>query len=357
MKVIHYRDEQLMQISLRVSSKILDTMRIMNEYGLRLVPVLEDDSDKLYGVVSDGDIRRYLTQNGNLNEYLGKLVNTEPKILTSEVYDSEIRTAMLSMGVEFLPVVVDDKLVAFHASFPAVVKEGTTAVIMAGGLGSRLAPLTDNCPKPMLTLNDKPMLTHIIDELKSRGIFKYIICINYLGEQIMNYYGDGSRLGIEITYIQEQKRLGTGGALSLINPEILSEPFLCFNADTINDVDISNLLERHENAGWQATMVVCDHNYNVPYGVVRYDEEGRYLSSEEKPIIKFKINAGMYMLSKDVLSSVPKDVFYDLPSLFEDLRTKNVATGIYTHTGRWIDIGNVSEYERAKKIFESDGQF
>lgn len=354
MRIIHFRDEQLAKICSRVSTRILDTMQVMNDNGLRLVPVLENDSDRFFGVLSDGDIRRYLTQGGNLKDPLKNIVNTDPKILTKQIQASDLRATMTLMRVEFLPVVIDEKLVGFHAMYPTLNREGTTAVIMAGGLGSRLSPLTDNCPKPLLELNGQPILSHIINELRDLGFVNFIICVNYLSDQIMNYYGDGSRLGVNITYIHEHKRLGTGGALSLINSDMLSEPFLCLNGDIINDVDIGNLLECHENSNWLATMVVCDHNYNVPYGVVRHTIGGSYLSCEEKPIVKFKINAGIYMISKKALVHIPADTFYDLPNLFEDLTKNALPTGIYTHTGRWIDIGNVSEFERAKIFFEKN---
>lgn len=251
-----------------------------------------------------------------------------------------------------MPELHDGKLVALHVLWVAPPPAEMTAVLMAGGLGSRLAPLTDDCPKPLLEMGNKPILTHIIEHLRDQGVRRFVLSVNYLAEMLVNHYGDGSELDVFIDYVHETKRMGTGGALSLVDPQALSDNFLVLNGDILNDVNISELSTAHQFGGWQATMVVREHSYTIPYGVVRSADDGSFEGAEEKPTMHYRINAGIYMLSKSVLKAVPGGIFYDLPTLFDDLPRHGMRGGTYTHPGRWIDIGNVADFNRARSIFE-----
>ena len=353
MRLTTLTGDDLQRVCVRADQSVRETMAVMSDAGLRLAPVLDPESGRFLGVAADGDLRRFLAAGGALEAPVSEAVNSTPIVLEELLNPSEVRSRMLWRGIEYLPLLRGDRIEALYVLWTVSAPEQLTAVIMAGGLGSRLKPMTDSCPKPLIKLGGKPILTHIIEHLRNEGVGRFVLSINYLGDMIIDHYGNGASLGVEIAYVNETARMGTGGALSLIDPATLSEPFVCLNGDILNDLDLNALRERHLNSGWDATMVVRDHNYTVPYGVVKKSDDGSFLGSEEKPTMVFQINAGIYMLSKSILPVVPKGRFYDLPTLFEDIQARNLRSGTYTHQGRWIDVGTPEEYERAQDIFEA----
>jgi NDP-sugar pyrophosphorylase family protein len=259
---------------------------------------------------------------------------------------------MARRGLEYLPLVDGDAVDALCVLERLPRASDLSAVVMAGGLGTRLAPLTDSCPKPLLPLGGKPILSHILDHLRSQGIHRFVFTVNYRSNMIVDHYDDGSRWDCFIDYVSETQRLGTGGALSLLDPESLSDPFLCINGDVLNDLDVDALRDTHVSNGWDATMVVRRYSHTVPYGVVEIGPDGRFHGISEKPVSSYDVNAGIYMLSHAALSVVPRDQFYDLPDAFRDLDAAGLRCGTFVHPGRWIDIGTTSEYNRAKAIFD-----
>lgn len=353
MKLLHFKDSRLKEVCVCETASLRKAMAVMTQSSLRLIPVLKEDGQSLVGVLADGDIRRYLAAYGNVDDPVILVANTRPRIHTRPLSSQNAQSAMQLSGVEYLPVVQEGVLTDLYVLWAINAPSALTAVIMAGGLGSRLAPHTNDCPKPLVQLGDRPILTHIIENLRDQGVRKFVLCLNYLGQMIVDHYGDGSDLDVEISYVHETKRLGTGGALSLVPADQLSEPFLCMNGDILTDLDANALYEAHLATNWAGTMVTRDFQYQVPYGVIRKDDDGEFVGSDEKPSLSYPINAGIYMLSKDVLPLIPPDTFYDLPTLFNELIETPQSAGTFGHDGRWIDIGSVSELERARKIFES----
>jgi dTDP-glucose pyrophosphorylase len=356
MRLENYSGRGLDDICAREDHTLRKTMEMMSRAGMRLVPVLAAADGRFIGVVADGDLRRFIAAGGTLDDAVGLATNRRPAVLDRDLPLSEIRALMQRRGIEYLPRVQDGRVLVMHVLWVTASPRDLTAVIMVGGLGSRLSPLTDTCPKPLLAIAGKPILTHIIEHLRDEGIPRFVLSVNYLSDMIIDHYGDGTEYGVSIDYVHETMRMGTGGALGLIDPESLSEPFLCLNGDILNDIDTHTLQLQHQSKGWDATMVVREHSVTVPYGVVKTTEAGEFHAAEEKPTLNFNINAGFYMLSKSVLSLVPRGRFYDLPTLFGDLQARNMRGGTYKHEGRWIDIGNITEFERARKIYEGHGQ-
>ncbi len=352
MRLENRNGSALDQICVHDGQSVLEAMKIMSKAGLRLIPVLAADDNTFAGVVADGDIRRFLSDGGQMEDDVGQATNRTPATLDHSMSQTEARALMLRRGIEYLPVVKDGQLSSLYVLWVTASTQELTAVIMAGGLGSRLAPLTDNCPKPLLPLGDKPILTHIIENLRDQGVGRFVLSTNYLSEMIVDHYGDGSSLDVSISYVHETSRMGTGGALGLVDPAELSEPFLCLNGDILNDIDVDALREQHQSNQWDATMVVRDFSYTVPYGVVKTSADEAFVGAEEKPTTHYRINAGCYMLSKSVLGVVPQDKFYDLPTLFSDMLERGMKGGTYMHKGRWIDIGDIKELERARNIFK-----
>lgn len=351
MKLTSYSSDALHRLVVLGEHSLRRTMETMSGAGLRFIPVLDGDG-RMIGAVADGDMRRYIAAGGKLDDPVRLAANPHPISIDRPMTPADIRSLMIRRGIESLPELREGRLHALHVLSVSSDPGELTVVLMAGGLGSRLAPLTDTCPKPLLMMGNKPILTHIIEQLRDQGVRRFILSVNYLAEMLVSHYGDGSDHDVFIDYVHETKRMGTGGALSLIDPQSLSENFMVCNGDILTDIDVPELLQAHVTGDWQATMVVREHSYTIPYGVVRRSDEGGFLGAEEKPTMHYCINAGIYMLSKHVLDVVPADMFYDLPTLFADLPKHGMRGGTYAHSGRWIDIGNAVDFERARSIYE-----
>jgi NDP-sugar pyrophosphorylase family protein len=226
------------------------------------------------------------------------------------------------------------------------------AVIMAGGLGSRLKELTANTPKPMLKVGDKPILQLIIEQFRRAGISRFIISVNFKAEVITQYFGDGSRFDVEISYIHETERLGTAGCLSLL-PTMPAQPFFLMNGDVLTDINPHDVLEKHHRSGASSTVCSYCYRFPVPYGVID-QEEGRVVRIREKPEATFSINAGIYVLNSECIDLVPPQQFFDMPSLLEKLISKGKSVGAVPLPGYWIDIGNVDDFQRANKEYAAN---
>jgi NDP-sugar pyrophosphorylase family protein len=230
-----------------------------------------------------------------------------------------------------------------------VPKRDNWVVIMAGGLGSRLKELTADVPKPMLKVGSQPLLEIIIKSYAVQGFRKFWLAVNYKADQIESYFGDGSELGVDISYLREQLRLGTAGALSLL-PESPLQPLVVTNADLLTKEDYGRLLDQHVSSGADATMTVRDYEIQVPFGVVR-EADGRVNAIDEKPIQRFVVSAGMYVLSPQTLTLVPRNEFFDMPSLFEAMIARGLHTRCHHIDGYWLDIGRLTDYEKANLDF------
>lgn len=352
MRLANYTEADLTRFCVRDDHTVLEAMQVMSKAGLRLVPVVTASNNTFAGVAADGDIRRFLANGGQMDAPVGQAANHAPATLDHDISLADVRALMMRRGLEYLPQVKDGKLHSLYVLWVASDTKATTALIMAGGLGSRLAPLTNTCPKPLLPLAGKPILSHIIENLRDQGVSRFVLSINYLSQMIVDHYGDGAAMDVSISYVHETTRMGTGGALGLVDAAELSEPFLCLNGDILNDIDVDALRMQHQSNYWDATMVVRDYSMTVPYGVVNVGDSEEFVTAVEKPTAHYRINAGCYMLSKSVLSVVPRDTFYDLPTLFTDLQQRGMKGGTYLHKGRWIDIGDIAELKRARAIFE-----
>lgn len=351
MQLTRYSAKDLADALIRPDYSLRRTMEAMSRAGLRFVPVVDYDG-RMIGAVADGDLRRYITAGGRLEDPVCLAANRNPTVISEHMPPPAVRSLMMRRGVDALPELRDGRFEALHVLWIAPSPAEMTVVLMAGGLGTRLSPLTDDCPKPLLRMGTKPILTHIIEHLRDQGIRRFILSVNYLAEMLVSHYGDGSAHDVYIDYVHETTRMGTGGALGLIDPKALSDNFMVCNGDLLNDVNVAELLATHQAGGWQATMVVREHSHTIPYGVVNRSEGGDFLGAEEKPTMHYCINAGIYMLSRRVLEVVPQGVFYDLPTLFADLPRHGMRGGTYAHAGRWIDIGNIGDFNRARSIYE-----
>jgi NDP-sugar pyrophosphorylase family protein len=216
---------------------------------------------------------------------------------------------------------------------------------MAGGLGTRLGELTRDCPKPLLRVGNKPVLETILENCIEYAFKRFYISVNYKADMLKDYFGDGSRWGVDIRYIEEKKRLGTAGALGLL-PEDPTVPLLVMNADVLTKINFKHLLEFHEEHRSVATMCVREYEFQVPYGVVKIDNH-RLLDILEKPVHQFFVNAGIYVLNPEAVSMVPKNTYFDMPALFEKLLQDQAETAAFPVREYWLDIGRKDDLERA----------
>jgi NDP-sugar pyrophosphorylase family protein len=223
---------------------------------------------------------------------------------------------------------------------------------MAGGLGTRLRPLTEDIPKPLLPVGDKPILETIIEQFISFGFNNFIITVNYKADKIRDYFGNGEKYNANITYIEEEKRLGTAGALSLIDKKI-DEPFFLMNADLLTKLNFDSMLRYHLNKDNTLTIASREYKYEVPYGVLEVENE-KVTSLEEKPDHKFFVSAGAYILNPELLTRIPKNEYYDITELIDFLLSENGDVGTFPIHEYWLDIGQHEDYKQAKDEYWSE---
>ena len=332
-----------------------DTIARIDASGIKAALVLDSDG-RLTGVLTDGDIRRAILRGQSLQAPTREVMNAHATSIPTHTPREEMLALMRSRGIHHLPVVDDaGRVVGLVTSDDLIgaVERPNWVVLMAGGLGVRLRPLTENFPKPLLAVGGKPILESILENFAAQGFKRIFLSVNFKAEMIQNHFGTGERWGVEVDYLQESTRLGTAGALSLL-PQVPSAPIIVMNGDLITRTHFDGLLEFHADQDAAATMAVREYDFQVPYGVVSLDGP-RIKSIEEKPVQRFFVNAGIYVLSPEVLDYLPAQSFFDMPTLFEKLIADGKTTAAYPLREYWIDIGQQEEFEKAQKEWAGDG--
>ena len=318
-------------------ASIKDAIECLNNTGMQIVLIEKDG--KLFGTISDGDIRRGLLKGVNLNDGIMSITDGEPISVMSNVSRIEAIKIMELNKIKHLPIVnKDNKLVGLHLidGSSCEAKAKNAIVIMAGGLGKRMMPYTENIPKPMLEVHGKPILRHILDKAKSEGFHEFFISINYLGDVIKDYFGSGEELGIKISYLTEDKPLGTAGALSLLPMQ--KKPIIVTNGDVLSDIVLKDILNFHKHNLADATMAIRPHEWQNPFGVVEIDDIS-ITDFIEKPIIRSFVNAGVYVINPQSLALLLKNKYIDMPNFFQYLKEKNQKVIAYPIHEHWSDIG------------------
>jgi dTDP-glucose pyrophosphorylase len=328
---------------------ILKAMKVLDAGGKQVVLVV-DEARRLIATLTDGDVRRGLLSGVALDEPLRKVMWANPITVTVGERPEVIRQIMRSHGIRQVPVLDRDGVPRGLAVFDENEGSGahdTRVILMAGGLGTRLRPLTEDLPKPMLPVGDKPLLELIIQNFVNQGFHKFNISVNYRREVIQRYFGDGHRFNCEIEYVVEEARMGTAGALSLL-PERPPEPFLVMNADLLTSVSFTTMIEHHNAHGALATVGAREYTIEVPFGVI--DCEGEQLREIiEKPVHRHLVNAGIYVLSPDTLDYLEPGVPADMPDLFKRLIDGGQCASVFPLREYWLDIGAFSDLERARE--------
>ncbi len=339
-------------ISVTPRQSIRETLQVIDEGSLQIALVV-DDRDQLQGVVTDGDIRRGLLEDLKLDAPITSVMNEDP--LTAHPQDGRqgLVDTMRARRIHQIPVVDHEGYVVGVEILDDLLEpeaRPNSVVLMAGGLGTRLRPLTEDCPKPLLEVGNKPILETILEGFIAHGFHRFYLSVNYKAGMIEDYFGDGSDWDVDITYIHEEERLGTAGPLSLL-PERPDETIIVMNGDLLTKLNFAYLMDFHREHGAAATMCVREHETQVPYGVIETDDQ--YMQAiEEKPTERYFVNAGIYMLEPETLDYVPENQFFDMPDLFERILEKGKEATVFPVREYWQDVGRKEDFHRVNGEYD-----
>lgn len=317
--------------------------------GLQVAVVLEP-SGHLAGLVTDGDVRRAILSGRGLDIPTSQAMNRSVTVAPEGTHPREMLAMMRQKVIHHLPIVGGDGRMVGLATLDELIgamERPNWVVLMAGGLGTRLQPLTRERPKPLLPVGGKPILETILESFAAEGFKRFFLSVNYKAEMIQAHIGGGERWGVHVDYLHETDRLGTAGGLTLLRERPVA-PLIVMNADLLTRINFDSLLKFHESQRALATMTVRDYDVRIPYGVVRL-EGARIEAIEEKPTRSFFVNAGIYVLSPGALEHLPQQGACDMPTLFERIMAAGAVTAAFPLREYWIDVGRMEEFERANR--------
>lgn len=318
------------------------------------IALVVDQNRRLLGTVTDGDIRRGILRGVSTEATIREIMNARPRTMRFGEPRGDVMAFMRSERIRHIPVIDFAGRAVDLITLDALLAPGTQpypVVLMAGGKGMRLRPLTENTPKPMLDVGGRPILETIVRRLAESGFTDIRISVNYRADVIRNHFGDGSELGVALSYIEETQPLGTAGPLASLSGDI-EGPVLVMNGDLLTKVDPIRMIDFHREHGGAATMAVREYEFEVPYGVV--DLQGNEIRDfREKPVSRHFINAGIYVLGPDAVATIPGDRPFDMPAVFDACRAQALKTLAYPIREYWVDIGQIADYHRANDEFDT----
>ena len=344
--------QNIENIKLNQNATIYEALQIINNGALQIA-IIVDENNALIGTITDGDIRRALLNKISLNSSIESIIFKTPT--TAKITDTKENILKLALAKKLhqIPIIDENQKIIGIQRIDELIKpkEKTNKIIlMVGGLGTRLRPLTENTPKPMLKVGNKPILQTIVEKFAEYGYTNIVMCVNYKSHVIQDYFEDGKEFGVNIEYILEEQRMGTAGALSLLK-EKPTEHFFVMNGDLLTNINFEHLHQFHIINNAIATMCVREYEFQVPYGVVNI-ENSKITSIKEKPVHSFFVNAGIYMLSPEILDYIPQNQFYDMPTLFEKLIEQKQNAISFPIREYWLDIGRIDEYNKANEEYD-----
>ncbi len=337
------------EILIKPSDSLEHAIKVLHEGGLRIALVV-DKHNKLLGTVTDGDIRRALINKLTMKSQITRVMKNDPIKVSKAFSTKELLKLMTSKGLIHMPIVDGNGILFDLKTIDHLIKNPTLKnpiFLMAGGFGKRLRPLTENIPKPLLKVGDKPIIETIIKQFIECGFNEFYISTHYKSEKIREYFKDGSEFGAHIQYIHEDIPLGTAGSLGLLPRDIPDLPVIVMNGDLLTKVDFNNLLEFHNASGADATMCVREYDIQVPFGVVKM-KEGRIQKITEKPVHNFFVNAGIYVLNHKLIKKVDGESYLDMPDLLKN-ELDNKGINAFPIHEYWLDIGRIEEYKKGNQ--------
>lgn len=334
------------KVLLAPSQSIREALRVLNEGRSQFVMVI-DGGRRLLGTLTDGDIRRGLLNGTGLDDSVETVMYRDPLVVPPEMPRESVGKLLAANRVHHLPVVDKRRtVVGLHTldDLIEIEQHDNLVVVMAGGKGTRLRPFTESCPKPLLPVNGKPILEHIVERAKEDGFTRFVFAVHYLGSMIEDYFGDGASWDVRIDYIRETTPIGTAGALSLLKQP--KQPIIVTNGDVLTDIRYSELLAFHLRYDAAATMAVRMHEWQNPFGVVSLNGVD-LVALEEKPVSRTYVNAGIYVLAPTVLERLQPEECCDMPMLFERVRQGGLRTIAFPMHEPWLDIGRPADLAAA----------
>jgi dTDP-glucose pyrophosphorylase len=335
------------KLLIRAAATIRQAIEVIDAGCMQIAFVVDSDG-RLLGAVSDGDVRRAILRGIELGAPATQIMNANPLVARPGDDRDAILAVMQEKQIHRVPVVDSKGRMIGLDSFDELVRpprRDNAVVLMAGGRGTRLRPLTAERPKPMLHVGSKPILETILSGFIEHGFHRFFISVNYMAEMIKDHFGDGSRWNVEIRYLEEAEAMGTAGCLRLL-PDVPTSPIVVMNGDVLTRINLNLLLDFHERCHAAATLCVREYDFQVPYGVVKLDND-RLVGIEEKPVQRFFVSAGIYVLEPAALKLVPSTAPYDMPSLFQSLMDRNMATVVFPIREYWLDVGRHGDLEKA----------
>ncbi len=340
--------KDLSALTVSENATLLQTIEAINA-GAKQIALVVDESQKLLGTVTDGDVRRGLLRGLALDASVLEVMNKQPHVASPDEDPQEVMAREFSKSIHQLPVIDEHgKLVGLLTDQDMLVAAeiSTPVVLMAGGKGVRLYPLTKDVPKPMLKIGDQPILEIILRKLHAQGFRNIFISVNYLADVIREHIKDGAWLGLKVSYLEETQPLGTAGALAQMAGKI-GEPFIVMNSDLLTNCDLRQVIKFHKKQGAKATLGVREYSFQVPYGVVNID--GNEVESiSEKPIHRSMVSAGIYALDPWALDLIPKNEFCDMPTLLDSVKSHGEKVVAFPIHESWLDIGRHDDLNEAR---------
>jgi dTDP-glucose pyrophosphorylase len=344
--------KNLTDLSVRPDASLLDTIAAISK-GTKQIALVIDDAGVLLGTVTDGDVRRGLLRGLDMKALVTEVMNPNPTTASLGDDAQTVMVEQLSRMIHSVPVIdASGKVVGLFTDADLVTPDEITTpvVLMAGGKGVRLYPLTKDVPKPMLKIGDMPIIEIILRKLKSQGFKNIFISVNYLGNVIEEHIKDGAWLGLNVTYLHESQPLGTAGALGQMNGK-LNEAFIVMNSDLLTNCDFRQVIRFHKKTGAKGTLGVREYSFQIPYGVVNI--KGTEVESiSEKPLHRSMVSAGIYALDPWALSLVPADEYCDMPTLLDKIKAEGQKVSAFPIHESWLDIGRHDDLNDARNNVE-----
>lgn len=334
-----------------ITSTIRDALIKLNNATLieELTLFVIDDNYQLIGTLTDGDIRRHLLVNNDLSASVTSMMCCNYYSLSTTHQSLDYIRKIKKLGIDLVPVIDNKKRIIKIINFKKIKSLlSIDAVLMAGGRGERLRPLTDDTPKPLLKVGNKPIIEHNIDNLIQYGVENFFISIKYLGHQIIDYFGSGENKGIKINYISEDNPLGTIGAISRIN-NFAFPNILVMNSDLFTNINFESLYQTFLESDADMAVATIPYNVNVPYAVLQ-EESGKIINLSEKPTFTYYSNAGIYIMKRNVLNLIPKETYYNATDLIRELIDHNYKVVTCPIIGYWVDIGRHEDYQKVQEF-------
>jgi hypothetical protein len=331
---------KLSPILLNENHTLHDVINNLNKSGFKIVCIV-DKNNIFNGIITDGDIRRAILKNYNLNSNVKKIINYSPVIYKGEIDLLDIKKKINKEDLDHLPIIKKKKIVGIYIKRENKFKNNSKKldnflIIMAGGIGKRLKPLTNNTPKAMLTYKGKPLIEYIINNGKINGVNNFVLSIYYKKKKVKNYFKDGNSLGVNISYLEEKKPMGTIGAIGLLKR--IYKSFFVFNCDSIVEINLEELIKNHNKHNSIMTIVIKNFKYDNPYGVVK-SLNHKFISFEEKPSINFNINCGIYVFKPAIIKIIKNHKITNIIELINILQKKSHKISVYPIYENWQDFG------------------